>query len=179
MPRDAMCQEPRRLTSHRVGIGNELLWRCGSTYDNAGVADRPPRLIEGALNRFVARLVRRALHAKRQRVIDAERERRWRDHDDKTRRRLQERDSEKLRRRRLRTFAAKQARHERICQFVNGVEQRIRDERVELGALEVVRRWTDWARERLAASDPVEAFLKEPWPSAPSPGPSPRPWNWE
>lgn len=76
-------------------------------------------------------------------------------------------------------FAAKQAKHERICQFVDSVEQRIRDGRVDPGALEVARRWMDWARTHLETTDPVDAFLKEPWPSAPLRGPSPRPWNWE
>ena len=91
-------------------------------------------------------------------MIDAERERRWRDHDDDTRRLQQERDSEKLRRRRLQTFAVKLAKHERICQFVARVDQRIRDGRVEPGALEVARRWTDWAKKHLAENDPIETF---------------------
>jgi hypothetical protein len=173
------------VVKHSYGQGMDLEpsgrlnLRIGSTYDNAGVADRPSHLIEGALNRFVARLVRRALDTKRQRVIDAERERRWRDHDDDIRRLQQERDSETLRRRRLQTFAVKLAKHERICRFVARVDQRIRDGRVEPGALEVARRWTDWAKKHLADNDPIETFLKEPWPSAKLRGPSPQPWNWK
>jgi hypothetical protein len=156
-----------------------LMLRIGSTYENAGVEDRPTRLIEGVLNGFVARLVRRAFDAKRQRVIEAERNDRWRHHGDERRQRQQERDSETLRRRRLRTSAARWMRHQRICQFVDSVEQRIRDGRSKLDQQEVAKRWVEWAKTHLEESDPVNALLDEPWPAAELGAPSPMPWNWQ
>ena len=156
-----------------------LMLRIGSNYESAGVEDKPPRLIEGALNRFVTRLVRRALDAKRQRVIEADRNHRWRHHDDEHRQRQQERDSEKLRRRRLRTSAARWMRHQRVCQFVERVEQRIRAGRIKPETQEIARRWIEWAKTHLEETDPVSAFLDEPWPAADLRAPSPMPWNWK
>ena len=156
-----------------------LLLRIGSTYENAGVEDKPPHLLEGALNRFVARLVRRALDAKRERVIEAERNHRWQLHDLERRHLQQERDSEELRRRRLRTAAAQWMRHQRICQFVDDLEQRIRDGRIKPETQDVARRWIEWTKTHLEATDPLSAFLDEPWPAAALRGPSPMPWNWE
>jgi hypothetical protein len=156
-----------------------LMLRIGSTYENAGVEDKPPRLIEGALNGFVARLVRRAFEAKRQRVIEAERNHRWRHYDDERRQHQLERDSEKLRRRRLRTSAARWMRHQRICQFVESLEQRIRDGRIKAESQEIAKRWIQWAKPHLEETDPVNTFLDEPWPAAELRAPSPRPWNWE
>ena len=96
-----------------------LVLRIGASYQNAGVFDSPSRPIEGALNRFVVNLVRRALEAKRQRAIHAERQERWRIQDKKNRLAQQQRDSEALRRRRLRTAAVRWARHQRNVEFVN------------------------------------------------------------
>ena len=156
-----------------------LMLRIGSTYQNAGVEDKPPRLIEGALNRFVGRLVQRALDAKWQRVIKAERNHRWRHHDDERRQLQQQRDSEKLRRRRLRTAAVRWMRHQRVCQFVESVEQRIRGGRIRPDTQEIASRWIEWAKTHLEETDPVNAFLDEPWPAAELRAPSPIPWDWK
>lgn len=156
-----------------------LRLRVGGSYSNSGVEDNPPRLIESSLNHFVAGLVRRALEAKRERAIREERERRWRIHDDDRRQRQQERESERVRLRRLRALAARWARNQRAAQFVATVEQRISDEPLDLQQQEVARRWVDWAKKHLQENDTVNAFLNEPWPSAPMPAPKGVPWNWE
>ena len=54
-----------------------LMLRIGSSYHNAGVSDSASRRIEDSLNRFVVNLVRRALEAKRERALHAERQERW------------------------------------------------------------------------------------------------------
>jgi hypothetical protein len=104
-----------------------LMLRIGSSYHNAGVSDSTSRRIEDSLNRFVVNLVRRALEAKRERALHAERLERWGVQDEKNRLAQQQRESETLRRRRLRTAAVRWARHQRNVEFVNAVERRLRD----------------------------------------------------
>jgi hypothetical protein len=156
-----------------------LVVRIGASYQNAGVFDSPSRPIEGALNRFVVNLVRRALEAKRQRALHAERQKRWAIQDEKNRLAQQQRDSEALRRRRLRTAAVRWARHQRNVEFVNAVECRLRDGAVSPAERENAQRWLEWALERVNAVDPINDLLKEAWPSAPLRAPSPMPWNFE
>jgi len=173
------------VVKHSYGTGVELEpsgrlnLRVGSRYSNSGIKDNPPRLIENALNHFVAGLVRRALDAKRERALRQDRERRWRLHDDERRQRQQERESERVRLRRLRVLATRWARNQRTSHFVATVEQRIGGEGLDPQAQEVARRWVEWAKAHLQENDPVDAFLNDPWPSAPLPAPAGVPWNWE
>lgn len=153
--------------------------RIGSSDATSGIVDKPPKLIESLLNRFVAQLIRRALDAKRHRAITAERERRWQQYDDGRRQIQQEQDSERLRRRRLRISAARWGRHQRVCQFLESVEQRILAGRIRPENQELASRWIDWAKTHLAETDPIDAFLDGPWPAAELRAQSTMPWNWE
>lgn len=170
---------------HRYGTGNELepsgqlRLRIGPDYSSSGIADDPPRLIEDLLNRFTASLVRRAVEAKRQRADQQEQERRWRVHDDERRLRDQVRHSDELRRRRLRTLASRWVQHRRISEFVSSVGRRILETPLEGDSKEAATRWVEWARENLRKTDPIDALLKEPWPTAPLPAPMSMPWGWE
>jgi hypothetical protein len=156
-----------------------LMLRIGSSYHNAGVSDSPSRRIEDSLNRFVVNLVRRALEAKRERALHAERKERWAIQDEKNRLAQQQRDSETLRRRRLRTAAIRWARHQRNVDFVEAVERRLRDGSVSPDERENAEQWLSWASERLKVVDPVGELLTDAWPSAPLRASSPMPWNWE
>jgi hypothetical protein len=173
------------FVKHRYGEGMELepsgrlMLRIGSTDSTTGIVDKPPQLIESLLNRFVAQLVRRALDAKRYRAIRAERERRWRYYDDERRQRQQKQDSERLRRRRLRLSAARWGQHQRVSQFVDSVEQRVLAGRVRPEHQELASRWLEWAKTHLAETDPIDAFLDEPWPAAELRAKSAMPSNWE
>ena len=170
---------------HPHGVGNDLepsgrlRLRIGPDYSSSGIADDPPRLIEDLLNRFVAGLVRRAVDAKRQRAVQQERESRWRVHDDERRLRDQARHSEELRRRRLRVLASRWVQHRRLSEFVSNVDSRILEAPLEGESKEAVTRWVEWAKENLRKTDPTDALLKEPWPTAPLPPPMSMPWNWE
>jgi hypothetical protein len=170
---------------HRYGTGNDLepsghlRLRIGPDYSSSGIADDPPRLIEDLLNRFIAGLVRRAMEAKRQRAIHEERERRWRVHDDQRRLRDQERHSEELRRRRLRVLATRWVQHQRLSEFVSSVDRHILEAHLEGESKDAATRWLEWAKENLRKTDPIDALLKEPWPTAPLPPPASMPWNWE
>lgn len=181
----ALIERLKQVTvKHAYGTGvdlepsGRLMLRIGSSYHNAGVTDSAARPLEQSLNRFVLNLVRRALEAKRERAIHAEKQARWRVHDEKARHAQQVRDSEELRRRRLASAAVRWARHQRRVAFVNAVETRIRD-----GSLHAERtsaeQWLAWAAEFLKASDPIGELLKEPWPTAPLRAESPMPWNWK
>jgi hypothetical protein len=173
------------FVNHRYGQRMELepsgrlMLRIGSSDATTGIVDKPPRLIESLLNRFVAQLVRRALDEKRHRAIRAERERRWRHHDDERRQRQQKEDSERLRRRRLRLSAARWGQHQRVSQFVESVEQRILAGRVRPESQELASRWLEWAKTHLAQIDPIDAFLAESWPIAQLRAESAMPWDWE
>lgn len=173
------------FVKHRYGQGMELepsgrlMLRIGSSDSTTGIVDKPAQLIESLLNRFVAQLVRRALDAKRDRAIRAERERRWRHYDDERRQRQQVEDSEKLRRRRLRLSAARWGQHQRVSQFVERVEQRILAGRLRPEHHEIAGRWIEWAKRHLAETDPIDAFLDEAWPAAELRAQSAMPWNWE
>jgi hypothetical protein len=156
-----------------------LMLRIGSSYHNAGVSDSASRRIEDSLNRFVVNLVRRALEAKRERVLHAERQDRWAIQDEKNRLAQQQRDSEALRRRRLRTAAVRWARHQRNVEFVDAVERRLRDGSVSPEERENAERWLSWASERLKEVDPVGLLLKDAWPNAALRAPSAMPWNWD
>lgn len=156
-----------------------LRLRIGADYSSSGVMDDPPRLVEDLLNRFVASLVRKAVEAQRQRAIRAERERRWQVHDHERQLREQIRHSEDLRRRRLRVLASRWVQHRRLADFVASVEQRITEGQLEGESKESATRWVEWARANLLRTDPIEALLKEPWPTAPLPPPMAMPWNWE
>ena len=170
---------------HPHGIGNDLepsgrlRLRIGPDYSSSGIADDPPRLIEDLLNRFVAGLVRRAVDAKRQRAVQQERESRWRVHDEERRLRDQVRHSEELRRRRLRVLASRWIQHRRLSEFVSNVDRRIPEAPLEGESKEAATRWVEWAKENLRKTDPIDALLKEPWPTAPLPPPMSMPWNWE
>lgn len=154
-----------------------LKLRVGGSYSNSGPEDRPPRLIEGSLNQFVAGLVRRAFDAKHARAIHQDRERRWRIHDDERRQREQERDSERLRTRRLRTFAARWSRHQRLASFVVAVQEHARS--LDADGQQNALRWVEWATSHLVKAEPVSAMLSDPWPIAPMRGPASMPWNWQ
>jgi hypothetical protein len=169
----------KRTYGDRVDLepSGRLRLRVGASYSNSGVEDRPPRLIEGSLNHFISGLVRRALEAKRERAIHEERERRWRIHDDECRRREQERDSERLRVRRLRTLAARWSRHQRLGSFVAAAQQRVGE--LEGEQQEAAMRWLEWATQHLSQVNPVDAAVRDPWPTAPLRAPAPMPWNWK
>jgi hypothetical protein len=182
----ALIEQQRQVkVAHEYGSGvdlepsGRLRLRIGPDYSGAGVRDDPPRLIEDLLNRLIASLVRRAVEAKRQRAIREERERRWRLHDDERRLRDQERHSEQLRRRRLRALAARWVQHRRLSEFVALVDRRILDGHLEGEAREAATRWVEWAKATLGSTDPIDALLAEPWPTAPLPPPMSSPWNWE
>ena len=144
------------VVKHSYGPGvdlepsGRLMLRIGASYQNAGVADSPPRKVEDALNKFVVRLVRRALEAKRARAVYAERQARWRVEDEKNRLEEQQRDSEGLRRRRLQTAAVRWARHQRRVDLVNAVERRVRDGSMSPAERENAERWVAWATEQTA-----------------------------
>ena len=152
-------------TSIDLEPSGRLRLRIGPDYSSSGIADDPPRLIEDLLNRFVASLVRRAVEAKRQRAIQQERERRWRVHDDERRLRDQARHSEDLRRRRLRVLASRWVQHRRLSEFVSSVDRRILEAPLEGESREAATRWVEWAKENLTKTDPIDALLKEPWPT--------------
>lgn len=182
----ALIERLKQVTvKHTYGTGidlepsGRLMLRIGSSYHNAGVSDSTSRRIEDSLNRFAVNLVRRALEAKRERAVHAERQERWGVQDEKNRLAQQLRDSETLRRRRLRTAAVRWARHQRNVEFVNAVERRLRDASVSPEEQENAERWLSWASERLKAIDPIGELLGDAWPSAPLRGPSAMPWNWE
>ena len=170
---------------HSYGSGTDLepsghlRLRIGPDYSSSGITDDPPRLIEDLLNRFIASLVRRAVQAKRERAIHEERERRWRVHDDERRLRDQARHSEELSRRRLRVLASRWVQLRRLSEFVSSVESRILEAPPEGESKEAATRWVRWAKENLRKTDPIDALLKEPWPTAPLPPPASMPWNWE
>jgi hypothetical protein len=170
---------------HEYGTNTELepsgrlRLRIGPDYSSSGVIDEPPRLIEDLLNRFVASLVRKAVEAQRQRAIHEERERRWRIHDHERRLRDQVRHSEELRRRRLRVLASRWVQHRRLSEFVAGVDRRILEGKLEGEPREAAIRWVEWAKANLTKTDPIDALLKESWPTAPLPPPMSMPWNWE
>ncbi|OFW10385.1 MAG: hypothetical protein A3H96_02220 [Acidobacteria bacterium RIFCSPLOWO2_02_FULL_67_36] len=173
------------VVKHSYGSGvdlepsGRLMLRIGASYQNAGIADQPPRKIEDSLNKFAVKLVRRALEAKRARAIHAERQERWLIQDEKNRLAQQQRDSEALRRRRLQTAAVRWARHQRKMDLVSAVGRRIRDEFVNPAEQETAKRWVAWATEQLKAVDPISELLNDAWPSAPLRASSPMPWNWE
>lgn len=173
------------VVEHSYGSGvdlepsGRLMLRIGASYENAGVADNPTRKVEDALNKFVVRLVRRALEAKRARAIHAEREARWRVQDEKNRLEHQHRDSEALRRRRLHTAAARWARHQRRVDLLNAMERRVRDGAVSPAEREGAERWLAWATEQVKAVDPIGELLSDSWPIAPLRPASPMPWSWE
>jgi len=182
----ALVERLKQLTvKHTYGTrvdlepSGRLMLRIGSSYQNAGVSDSTSRRIEDALNRFVVNLVRRALEAKRERALHAERQERWAIQDEKNRVAQQQRDSERLRRRRLRTAAVRWARHQRNVDFVNAVERRLRDGLVGPEQQENAERWLLWASERLKAVDPIGELLRDVWPSSPLRQPASMPWNWE
>lgn len=156
-----------------------LILRIGGSYQNSGSSDSESRRLEDLLNRFIVNLVRRALEARRARVLHAERQERWVIQDEKNRLAQQQRDSETLRRRRLRTAAIRWARHQRNVEFVNAVEGRLRDGHVGPDERESAFRWLSWASERLKAVDPIDELLKDAWPSAPLRAPSAMPWGWD
>jgi hypothetical protein len=157
----------------------DLRLRIGSSYSSSGVADRPPRLIEDLLNRFVAMLVRKAVEAKHRRAMEEERERRWEVHDHERRLRDQVRDSDTLRRRRLRVSAVQWARHRRLAAFVAEVDRRVLEGNLVGEPREAAVRWVEWAKSNLGKTDPIEALLKDPWPTAPLPPPASMPWDWK
>ena len=152
-----------------------LMLRIGSSYQNAGVADSPSRRVEDSLNRFVANLVRRALLAKHERALHAERQARWEVHEQEERLAQQARDSESLRRRRLATAVARWSRHQRRIAFVQAVEARIRDGSVDTRA----EQWLEWASGFLKATDPIGELLDDPWPTAPLRAATSMPWHWK
>lgn len=156
-----------------------LRLRVGSSYSGAGPTDRPPRLIETQLNRFIAGLVRRALDAKAERARYQERQRRWLMHDEERRRRVQQKHSEELRQRRMWTLAGRWARHRRLSDFIASVEQRMDDRRHEVETRELMVRWVDWAQRRLRESDPIQEVFNDPWPTAPLPPPMGMPYDWK
>ena len=97
----ALVERLKQVTvKHTYGTGvdlepsGRLMLRIGSSYHNAGVSDSTTRRIEDSLNRFVVNLVRRALEAKRERALHAERQERWAIQDEKNRLAQQQRDSE-------------------------------------------------------------------------------------
>lgn len=156
-----------------------LRLRIGPDYSSSGVMDDPPRLLEDLLNRFVASLVRKAVEAQRRRAIREERERRWQIHDHERQLRDQVRHSEDLRRRRLRVLAGRWVQHRRLSEFVASVDRRLREGSLEGEPREAAVRWVEWAKANLAKTDPIDALLREPWPTAPLPPPMSMPWNWE
>lgn len=162
-------------TSVDLEPSGRLMLRIGSSYQNAGVADSPSRRVEDALNRFVASLVRRALLAKHERVVRAERQARWEVRDQEQRLVQQARDSEALRRRRLATAVARWSRHQRRIAFVQSVEARIRDGSVDARA----EQWLEWATDFLKATDPIGELLDDPWPTAPLRAATSMPWHWK
>lgn len=162
-------------TSVDLEPSGRLMLRIGSSYQNAGVADSPSRRVEDSLNRFVANLVRRALLAKHERALHAERQARWEVHEQEERLAQQERDSEGLRRRRLATAVARWSRHQRRIAFVQSVEARIRDRSVDARA----EQWLEWATDFLKATDPIGELLDDPWPTAPLRAATSMPWHWK
>jgi hypothetical protein len=68
-------------------------------------------------------------------------------------------------------------RHQRVRQFVETVEQRIREGRIKPETQEIAKRWMEWAKTHLEETDPVNAFLDEPWLAAELRAPSPMPWD--
>lgn len=162
-------------TSVDLEPSGRLMLRIGASYQNAGVADSPSRRVEDSLNRFVANLVRRALLAKHERALRAERQARWEVHEEEQRLAQQERDSEELRRRRLATAVARWSRHQRWIAFVQAVEARIRDGSVDARA----EQWLEWATDFLKATDPIGELLDDPWPKAPLRAATSMPWHWK
>jgi hypothetical protein len=162
-------------TSVDLEPSGRLMLRIGSSYQNAGVADSPSRRVEDSLNRFVANLVRRALLAKHERALHAERQARWEVHEQEERLAQQERDSEGLRRRRLATAVARWSRHQRRIAFVQSVEARIRECSVDARA----EQWLEWATDFLKATDPIGELLDDPWPTAPLRAATSMPWHWK
>lgn len=132
-----------------------LILRIGASYQNAGASDSESRRLEDSLNRFVVNLVRRALEAKRERALHAERQQRWAIQDEKNRLAQQQRDGESLRRRRLRVAAIRWAKHRRKMDFVSAVERRLRDGSVNPDERGNAERWLAWASEHLRAADPI------------------------
>ena len=174
------------VVKHSYGSGvdlepsGRLMLKIGGSYQNAGVADNPPRKVEDALNKFVVRLVRRALESRRARAIHAERQARWRVQDEKNRLEQQQRDSEALRRRHLQTAAVRWARHQRRVDLLNAVERRVRDgSSISLAERETAERWLAWATEQVKAVDPISELLSDSWPIAPLRAAAPMPWSWE
>jgi hypothetical protein len=156
-----------------------LRLRVGSTWSNAGTNDRPNHLVENALNRFIAGLVRRALDAKRERAIRQAREASWDLHDQERRRREQVRHTERLRGRHLRTLAAQWVRQERLRHFLAAVDQRLQDGQLDPLTHEAATQQLVWAGQQLQHTDPVSAFVGQPWPVAPLPGAAWMPAGWE
>lgn len=181
----ALVERMKQVTvKHSYGSGidlepsGRLTLRIGSAHSNAGVSDSASRQVEQSLNRFVLNLVRRGLEKKRERAAHAQREARWRVHDQESRHLQQLRDAEKIRRRRLASAVVRWTQHQRRLAFVESVEERLLD-----GPLDIERtsadRWLEWATEFLKASDPIGEFLTDPWPIAPLRAEAPMPWNWE
>lgn len=173
-----VCVKHTYGTSVDLEPSGRLMLRIGSSYQNAGVSDTASRRVEQSLNRFVVNLVRRALLAKHERALHAERQARWQVHEEEARLAQQARDSEALRRRELATAVARWGRHQRRIAFVHAVEAHIRESSFDADR-SGAEQWLEWAAGFLNASDPIGELLADPWPTAPLRAATSMPWNWK
>lgn len=163
--------------SVEIEPAGRLRVRFGERYSGSELSDKPagPK-VETRLNRFIAGLVRRSIQTKTDRAIYQDRQRRWRDFDEKQRVQRQKRNTELLRRKHLEKLAVQWSRFDRLRVFVAAVEEHVANGRQgQPAAKELLSR----AKAFVAENDPVEAFLMKPWPKAALPAKSEMPWDWE